>query len=125
MDTYLDRIQKFIDHKGLSNRKFEAKISISNGLIGKNIKSGGNLGGDILEKILREFPELSADWLLLGEGAMIRGVENNLTKLKDLEKITHERDILKDKLLIQHERYQALLEKYNLLEEELRNKKQA
>lgn len=83
--NYLQRIQQYIDYKGLSNRKFEESTGISNGVIGATIKRNGNLGADIVVNILRTYKELSPQWLLLGEGNMLRGekTEGNIGELEN------------------------------------------
>ena len=59
---------EFIKSKGLSQRKFERIIGVSNGFV-NNISKG--IGAEKLQRILREFPELNSDWLLNGYGEMI------------------------------------------------------
>ncbi len=49
--------------------KFEKQCGMSNGYI-KNFK--GNLSAAKLEGILNSFPELSREWLLYGEGDMLK-----------------------------------------------------
>lgn len=70
MSIVSDRIEKIITSEGLSIRAFEAKIGASNGSIATAIKKGTDVSTLTLCKILASFPELSADWLLSGEGGM-------------------------------------------------------
>ena len=69
----LDRIKQFIDSEGISVSAFEKSIGMSNASFGKSLRSGGAIGTDKLENILSVYPKLSPNWLLTGEGSMLRG----------------------------------------------------
>lgn len=68
-----DRLSAFIEYLGLSTSAFEKICGLSNGYV-RNIK--GNLGGKKLEDILNKFPQLNRNWLLFGEGSMLKDSEN-------------------------------------------------
>lgn len=106
------RIKQFIDYKGLTVNKFSVIVGVSNSYFGKMSKKNGSIGIDIIEKILREFPELSSEWLILGRDQMLRtnqmsvsepaapyGLQNRVT---ELEKIIQDKqriiELLEDKL---------------------------
>lgn len=67
----LQRIKEFIDYKGISIAAFEKSIGMSNASFGKSLKVGGTIGADKIENILSIYPELSAEWLLRGQGDML------------------------------------------------------
>lgn len=69
----LDRIKRFIDSEGIAVSAFEKSIGMSNASFGKSLRSGGAIGTDKLENILSVYPNLSPNWLLTGEGAMLKG----------------------------------------------------
>ena len=58
----------FIEKKNLSKTDFYKITGLSNGFLDK----GGSVTSSNLEIILKYFPELSADWLITGEGPMLR-----------------------------------------------------
>ncbi len=69
----LDRIKQFIDSEGIAVSAFEKSIGMSNASFGKSLRNGGAIGTDKLENILSVYPKLSPNWLLTGEGAMLKG----------------------------------------------------
>lgn len=84
-----DRIQQYIDYKGISNSKFEIEVGLSNGYWRKT----KSISSSVVEKILRIYSELNPLWVLTGEGEMLRpstistrdntssGVQNNLNEI--------------------------------------------
>lgn len=70
--TVKQRLIQFIKYKGISQRKFENMINVSNGFINNISKS---IGAEKLYRIQSIFPELNDAWLLTGEGNML----NNTT----------------------------------------------
>lgn len=67
----VERIMELVVLKAKSKREFSSMIDIeqtlfNNYMIGK--REGMNF--DIVDSILRTFPEVSAEWLLRGEGSM-------------------------------------------------------
>ena len=66
------RIQKFIDAEGLTAARFADSIGVQRSNV-SHILSGRNKPGfDFIEKMLRKYPELNADWLILGKGYMYK-----------------------------------------------------
>lgn len=70
MENVVYRIKTFIDYKGLSVSAFERIAGLSNAVYRKALDNDKTFGVDKLEKIMEAFPELSAKWLLTGEGPM-------------------------------------------------------
>ena len=64
-----ERIKQFADSKGIPVYKFESTAGLSNGYV-NGIRKG--IGSEKLSDILRAFPELNRNWLLFGEGEMLR-----------------------------------------------------
>ena len=82
----VQRIQQYIENKGISKSRFYQQSGLSNGALDK----GENIGSDKCEKILYAFPDLNSDWLLTGRGSMLK---NN-----GLELIDNKEDIEKNEL---------------------------
>ena len=66
------RLIQFVKYKGISQRKFESTIGVSNGFINNISKS---IGAEKMQRIESAFPEINKIWLLTGEGDML----NNTT----------------------------------------------
>lgn len=64
-----ERLKEFIASKRLSISEFERICGLSNGYVKKCTTSVGKRG---LGDIRRAFPDLNTDWLLTGEGEMLR-----------------------------------------------------
>lgn len=71
-----ERIFQFIENQGIVKEEFYEKTGIS----ASNFKGKGALseiGGDKIVQILTKYPKLNPEWLLIGEGQMVK----NLTDL--------------------------------------------
>ncbi len=99
----LNRLKQYIDSKDISISLFEKSIGMSNASFGKSLKNGGTIGCDKLEKILNTYPDININWLIFGEGSMLKeatstpiynGVQENsslyIVKDNDLVKYTLE-----------------------------------
>lgn len=78
----MERIKQYIDYKSISVAAFEKSIGMSNASFGKCLKKGGAIGTDKLENILSVYPDISPNWLLTGNGTMLRN-STELTPTKD------------------------------------------
>ncbi|MCC8118074.1 MAG: hypothetical protein LIP09_04910 [Bacteroidales bacterium] len=73
MTDFHTKINQFIQFKGITRNAFEKSIGCSSNYLG-NTK---NLSAKVVESILRTYPELSSDWIMLGKGEMIRVPTND------------------------------------------------
>ena len=63
------RLKEFIRSQGFTISSFEKDINVSNGYV-NSISKG--IGGEILLSILEKSPNLNINWLLTGEGEMLK-----------------------------------------------------
>lgn len=70
--TVKERLIRFIKLKKISVKKFEEVIGVSNGYV-SSIRKG--IGTERVNEIIEHFPDLNRDWLLYGEGEMLKGEE--------------------------------------------------
>ena len=68
----LDRIKLYIDTKGISIAAFEKSVGMSNASFSKSLKNNGAIGTDKLENILSTYSDISPEWLLTGQGDMLK-----------------------------------------------------
>lgn len=68
-DTVKERTIEFITHKGITMKSFETQCDLSTGYVTSMRKS---FGTEKLNNVLKAFPELNRDWLLYGEGEMLK-----------------------------------------------------
>lgn len=90
-----ERIKAFINFKQISMREFCRQVGVSNSYVSSMRSS---IQPDKLLRIAHVFPELNSDWLMTGEGDMIRKThELQPTERDDL--ISTGSEVFKDKLL--------------------------
>lgn len=83
--TPIMRLREFVawaQGRGLctSEFDFERQCSLSPKYIGNNSRTGkGNIGTEVLGRIIRVYPQLNLAWICTGGGSMLmQGSENNL-----------------------------------------------
>lgn len=63
-----DRILRFIELKDINKNQFYKKTGLSNGFLDKV----RDIGASKIEQILTTFPEINPEWLLTGNGDMLK-----------------------------------------------------
>ena len=86
MDTVASRISALVDYyvgsKHGRNKRFADKVGVTEFVVSNWVKRGA--GTSVMMKIKKSFPEISVEWLLSGEGEMIK--ENDEVSPKDAHK---------------------------------------
>lgn len=72
MCKILDRIKDIVEQEDITIAALERSIGASKGVIYKAISKGTDIQSKWLEAIVENFPRYSAQWLLTGEGEMLR-----------------------------------------------------
>lgn len=72
MERIIDRVNDFIQYKGMSIRAFESEAGIKYSTISAAIKRGTELNTATLLKIIDTYDEIDTDWLMKGEGEMLK-----------------------------------------------------
>ncbi|WP_255463020.1 helix-turn-helix transcriptional regulator [Flavobacterium sp. LPB0248] len=70
-----ERMREYLDYKGITKYKFCNDLGFSN----KFLDNSSNMGTDKACKILHYYPEINSEWLLTGNGPMIK--EDNTSVL--------------------------------------------
>lgn len=105
-----ERIKKFIQTQKITVIEFERSISASNGYINSIHKS---IGIDKLNDIIEKYPNLNIEWLLSGNGEMLKSEKNiievkqvdNEWLLRRFEELVVENALLKNELENLKEKY--------------------
>lgn len=74
-----ERLIRYLKSSKIGQTKFEEKVGISRGYINNN---KGTIGTAILLKIKKACPELNTDWLISGEGEMLKESDGNASNAK-------------------------------------------
>lgn len=99
-ETIIERLNKFIKYKGLTQRTFSINIgfnysTLNNYLTGRR----KNIDLEFIEKVIYHYKDLSAEWLMRGIGEMILPEElrwqDSINKLIDI--ITLQQNIIREK----------------------------
>lgn len=88
MGTAIERFVRFHKHLQLTEmyggrNLLEERLEVSNGYITKTLARKSAMGSDLLERIMRLFPQLNIVWLLTGDGDMILEGENPAAITRD------------------------------------------
>lgn len=80
---------QFIKYSGLSARQFDLSIGASNGYTLRMSKNRASVGSDVIENILKTYPDLNVVWLLTGEGPMLKSQREE--EILDFDKLSPEK----------------------------------
>lgn len=82
MCRIIDRVNDYIQYKGMSVRAFENEAGIKYSTISAAIKRGTELNTATLLRIINTYDDIDTDWLMRGEGDMIK--EESISPNKSL-----------------------------------------
>jgi transcriptional regulator with XRE-family HTH domain len=77
----IDRIKELSLAEGLTPASFADAIGIQRSSISHILNGRNNPSLDFILKTLQRFPNLNPDWLLIGDGQMLRSSERPVNKL--------------------------------------------
>ena len=90
------KLLNYIEKKNISKSEFYLKTGLSNGFLDKK----GSVTSSNLEKILANYEDLNIEWLLLGNGEMLR---NSLPSQKNDTKTIENLNYIIDRLREENE----------------------
>ena len=99
--SIIERIYQLIDYKKDSVYKISKEIGVSNGYFSKTKAKNGSVGGDIIEKIVNYYTDVNVEWLITGEGPMLKDEQKSQTNTPDdkyLQLLEEHNKTLKDQL---------------------------
>ena len=71
-----ERLLEYLSSKGINANAFENSISVSKSYL-RNTK---NISAEVVSEALRVYSDLSAEWLLRGEGSMYKSKNEEINK---------------------------------------------
>lgn len=97
--TLGERIKQFVDYKEISLNQLADAVGASNSYFNKVVKLNTSVGAERVEKILRAFPELNAEWLITGEGSMLKSRQQEMINEQEITQLRAEVIELQSKLI--------------------------
>lgn len=94
----IDRLMQFIRFAGLSARQFDLSIGASNGYTLRMQKNNASIGSDVIENILKAYPQLNVVWLITGEGEMLK--ENEEELIMDFDELPKEKQTEIEQIIV-------------------------
>ncbi|MEH6537825.1 MAG: hypothetical protein V7719_15595 [Psychroserpens sp.] len=70
MSKTIHRIMQSISALNMSARQFDISIGTANGYILRMEKNNASVGSDVIERIVKEYPQINLVWLITGKGDM-------------------------------------------------------
>lgn len=67
-----ERIEKIMQMEGLNSGQFAQEIGIQTSTLSHILNGRNKPSLDVMKKILNRYPKIESDWLILGQGAMLR-----------------------------------------------------
>ncbi len=68
----IERIFDYINLKKINKSELEKKAGISNGYLAKQLQRKADVGEGILNNIIKNCPDINPEWLLTGNGTMLK-----------------------------------------------------
>ena len=101
----IGRIIKFIESTGLSEQKFAESMGVKQQTLNNYTRGINKFPLSFIERMVEIYPDLSAEWLLRGEGSMLKSETPDREETETLKKFLKQTDAL---LAIRDERIRNL-----------------
>lgn len=67
-----ERLSEYMNFRGINNNQITVVAGLSVGQIGKAIANNSGINSTSIEKILHAYPDINPEWLLTGQGEMLK-----------------------------------------------------
>lgn len=104
-ETVLQRVNYIIDNFGKTKNYFANEIGMSSTTVWRQLKGEQALSSRLVEGILTAYPDVSAEWLLRGEGKIQLGENESFSETQN----SQEESLWKAKYEELEKRYDQLL----------------
>ena len=112
----LQRLKDVLKYSGLSVRAFSIKCGVSQPTLDKQIKGIRSVSIETAMSVLYAYPEISAEWLMRGNGQMLIQQEDNSAENERMNKLIDTITTLQDTINAKNETIALLSERIKQLE---------
>lgn len=116
----VDRLQEILKYSNLSVRAFAIKCGISQTTLDKQIKGLRSISIETVMSVLYAFPEVSAEWLMRGNGEMLIKQDDNSVELARINGLVDTITTLNEAIKAKTETNTMLMERIKQLENQLK-----
>lgn len=74
----VERIRQLMEYNGYTSTQFADTVEVPRAVISHIISGRNKPSLDVIIKIVSAFPEISKDWILLGEGDMLKSLVRDI-----------------------------------------------
>lgn len=92
-ESVLERINHLIDDCGESKNALANKCDMAPQTFGRYVNGDNKITVSLVSSLLEVFPDLSAEWLLRGEGSMYKTTELPMVDVSSEESINHSAEV--------------------------------
>lgn len=117
----ITRIQALKIFYGLSTRALALKCGMNQPTVDRMLKGINAINLNFISSILTAFPEISAEWLLRGDGEMLKG-EITSKELERINKLNSVVESLQDVIDVRNAKISLLTDRIKQLENQLNTK---
>lgn len=122
MEIY-ERLKLVVSHVGKSTRAVALSCGLNQPTLDRQIKGINNVNIETIVAILSHYKTISPDWLLLGEGNMLKEdnqTEEDKTTMRRLLKLTDTIATLQETIDVKNDTIEILTNKIKELESQLK-----
>ncbi len=85
--TEKERLVKLMDLQEMNAKQFAAEVGIQPGTISNIIKDRNKPSLEVLQRVMRRFPQVNPEWLMMGVGSIYRQNNDSQQTLFDIAPI--------------------------------------
>lgn len=106
----INRIKEVLTYTNMSEMQFAKKLGVTQSMLNRTMRGATEVSYKLLNSILTNFKDISAEWLMRGDGSMLIG-EDKAAQDKRIEKLV-------DVIAMQQEVIQNLQDKIKQLQKQ-------
>lgn len=117
----LHRLKDIIAYTGLSVRAFSIKCNISQTTLDKQLKGLRAVSIETIMSVLYSMPDISAEWLMRGEGVMLINNQPSSVELERISKLTNVVESLQEVIDTKNQTIATMTERIKQMETQQTN----